>query len=55
MSDLICERCFIKDCECVPYDVECDSCIRAYKQGRADDGIQRCDWYLNDSKEEGTE
>lgn len=36
MSDLICERCKVKDCECVPYDVECDSCIRAYKQGGAD-------------------
>lgn len=36
MSDLICERCNVRDCECVPYDVECDSCIRAYKQGKAD-------------------
>lgn len=34
MSELICQACNITNCECVPYDVECDSCRRAYQQGR---------------------
>lgn len=32
MSELICQSCVIRNCECVPYDVECDSCRRAYQQ-----------------------
>lgn len=36
MSELICKKCKVRDCECVPYDVECDSCHRAYQQGAKD-------------------
>lgn len=30
--DIICKRCATTDCECVPYDVECDQKFRAKEE-----------------------
>ena len=45
--DIICTRCATTDCECVPYDVECDQKFKA-KEENKNHCYKKCKYFNND-------